>query len=196
MDQHPVGADHAVEAIFSTQQAGDDVLVEAKTDFFDRKTERPAVVGHDHGRAGLESGLEGDQVIFEIIPGINLVLAVGKVRILAILLRAAAGEVLGHAGHAVGTERLTLEAADVGGHHARGQLGIFTEGAVDARPARLGGQIGHRVQGGADAHGDIFLAGNIAEFLHQRGIAGGGQPDRFRPVGRVRCRKFRWRDSC
>ena len=79
-----------------------------------RQADGLAVVGHDLGRAGREGRLEGDQVVVEVVAGVDLLLAVGEVRVLAVLLRAAAGEVLGHAGDAVRAERLALEAADVG----------------------------------------------------------------------------------
>ena len=97
-------------------------LLKPKPTFFDRQPDRLAVIGHDLRRAGLEGGLEGDQVIVEIVARVDLLFAVGEMRVLAVFLRTAAGEVLGHAGHAVRAERLALEAADVGGDHARGKL--------------------------------------------------------------------------
>ena len=66
-----------------------------------RQTDGLAVVGHDLRGAGLEGRLEGTQVIVEVVARVDLLFAVGEVRVLAVLLRPAAGEVLGHAGHAV-----------------------------------------------------------------------------------------------
>src|SRR3954454_18326077 len=102
-------------------------------------------------------------MVVEVVAGIDLLSSVGKVRVFAIQLWTATREMFGHACHTVGAERLTLKATDVRRHHARGKLGIFAEGPVDARPARFGGQVSHRMESNANAGGKIFLAGNISE---------------------------------
>ena len=100
VEQAPVGADHAVKAILLAQQAGDDILVEAKAHLFDGQTDGLAVVGHDLAGAGLEGRLKGAQVVVKVVAGVDLLLAIGEVRVQPVFLRPAAGEVLGHAGHA------------------------------------------------------------------------------------------------
>ena len=110
-------------------------------------------------------------MVVEVVAGIGLVAAIGEVGIPAVFLRAAAGEVLDHARDAFAAQLLALEAADVGGGHLRGEVGIFAEGAAHARPARFGGKVGHRVQGGADADGEVFLPGDVAKSLDEVCIA-------------------------
>src|SRR5512145_392395 len=100
-------------------------------------------------------------MILKIVSGINLFPAIGEVRVLAIFLRSAARKMLGHTSHAVRAESLTLEAPDIGSHQTRGERCVFTEGAVGPRPARLGSQIGHRVEGDPDTHRQILLPGDI-----------------------------------
>ncbi len=54
-------------------------------------------------------------MIVEVVAWVDLLFAIGEVRVLAILLRPAAGEVLGHAGDAVRAKRLALETTNIGG---------------------------------------------------------------------------------
>ena len=75
-----------------------------------------------------------------------------------------------------------LETFDIVLHHALGQVRIFAKGAVDARPARLGGQIRLRRQCLRDADGQVLLARDVAEAAHQRIVADGGQAQGFRPL--------------
>ena len=183
LGDHPVRADHAVEAIFTAQQIGDDLPIVGHAHVLGGLVHGDAVVGHDLLDAGLECRLEGRQVVVEVVAGVDLLLAVGEVGIETVLLRTAAGEVLDHAGHALGTDGLALEAADVGGGHACGKIGLFAEGAGDARPARLGGQVGHGMERAADADGPIFLAGDVAEALDQIDVARGRHTQRIGPLG-------------
>ena len=74
------------------------------------------------------------------------------------------------------------ESPDVGGRHPRGQLGILTKGTGHARPARLGGQVGHRVKSSANPHRQVLTAGDVTETLHECFIPGRGQPERIRPL--------------
>src|SRR5919199_519660 len=176
--QAPVRADNAVEAVLATQQSRDDVLVEAEADHFVLRSDRHAVVGHELGSARGEGRLEGNQVVVEVVAGIDLLSAIREVRVLPVLLRPAAGKMLGHAGHALLAERLALETADIGRDHTRSQLRVLAEGAVVARPARLRGEVGHGMERHADADGQVFLPRDVAELLDQRGIAGGGEAQR------------------
>ena len=99
---------HALAALGVTeliaQEIGDDALVEAEADFLPLGADRHAVVGHHLAGAGTEGDFEGFQVEGELVARIDLLAAVGEVRVLAIFLRSAAGEVLGHAGDAGGAE--------------------------------------------------------------------------------------------
>src|SRR5204863_6307252 len=93
----------------------DDVAVEAEADLLDAvDADRLAVVGHDRRRPRVEGGREGLEVVLEVAARIDLLLAVGEVGVLAVALRAAAGEVLRHARDRRGAELVALEAADVG----------------------------------------------------------------------------------
>lgn len=122
---------------------------------------------------------QGLEVVFEVTAGERLVLAVCEVGVLPARLRAMAGEVLGHAGHAVRAQGVALHPADVGAEHPRGAVGVLAEGAADAGPTRFGGQIGHRVDGHADPDGAQFPGGGRGELLDECRIVGGGQADRF-----------------
>ena len=113
VDELPVGDDDAVVAELAAQQARDDLLVVAEADRLDGlavddEVDRHPVVGHDPRRAGLDDRREGLEVVGESPSGIDLLAPVGEVRVLAVLLRAAAGEVLARAGHAVPAERISL----------------------------------------------------------------------------------------
>ncbi len=114
---------------------------------------------------------------------VDLFLAVREVRVLAVLLRAAAGEVLDHGGDAVRAEALALEAADVRPDEFGGEGGVGAEGAELPGPAGLGGEVDLRVQGDPQADGQVLLAGDVGEAVHQFGVADGGQADRLGPGG-------------
>ena len=178
----PVGADDAVEAHLFAQQITDDALVESEAHLFVFCAHGLGIVGHHHGCARLDGRGEGRQVIIEVAAWIGLLRAIGKVRVAAVFLRSATGKVLGCAGDALRSQLVALEAADIGGGQAGCQQRVFTEGAVDAPPARLGGEVDHRVQGGAQADGEIFLAGDIGELLHQLRVADGPQTCRLGPL--------------
>ena len=51
-----------------------------------------------------------------------------------------------------------------------------------ARPARLGGDVRHRVQRHVDADGAVLLPGDLAEAPHELLVADRGEPDRLRPL--------------
>src|SRR5690606_19684113 len=121
-------------------------------------------------------------VIVEVLARVDLLASVGEVRILAVLLRTAAGEMLGHARDGPGAEFASLESANVGAHQLAGEIGIFSERAVDPRPPGFGSEIGHRVQSAANADRHVLLPGDIAESLNQRRISRGSESERFGPL--------------
>ncbi len=172
------------------QQVGEDLAVEAKPHLLDGLSlvGQPlgqGVIGHHGGHLGLESPLEGHQVIGELATGIDLLLAPGIVRIQPILLGAGPGEVLDHGDDALLANALAplLEALDVGLDQGLGELVVLAEGAIDAAPTRLGREIRLGREGLVDADGTILLAGDVAEALHQGGVADGGEPQGLRPLG-------------
>ena len=189
--QAPIGADDAIEAILAAQQTGDDLLVKPKAHFLKFGADGHAVIGHDLRCARRKRGIKWNQVIVEVVARVNLLFADCEVRIFAIFLRAAAGEMLGHAGHAVRAELLALKAKNIRVKHARRERGILAKGAADARPTWLCRQIGHRMQRYANAYRQIFLAGDVGKVLHQIRVANRGQPNRLRPL-----REFSDRDIC
>ena len=178
----PIGADHAVKTIFVSQHTADDTLVESETNRFVLGINGHAVIGHDHGGAGGDCGFKGQQVIIEVVAGINLLAPVFEVRIFAILLWAAAGKMFGHARNALRSQLASLEAADISLGQPRRQLIVFAKSTVDPCPAWFRCQIGHRVQRGAQTDGEVFLPGNIGELRYELFIADGGQARSFGPL--------------
>jgi hypothetical protein len=126
-DQAPVGADDALEPEAPAQQVRDDALVEAEADLLVLGAHRLAVVRHDLAGPRLEGLQERAQVVVERAAGVHLLGAVREVRILPVLLRAAAGEVLRHGGDRSRAERLALESADVGRAQLAGEVGVLAE---------------------------------------------------------------------
>ena len=51
-----------------------------------------------------------------------------------------------------------------------------------ARPARLGGEVDLRVQGDADADGEVLLAGDVGEALDELLVADRGEAERLGPL--------------
>ncbi len=198
----PVGADDPVEAELVAQQPREDLPVEPEADLLDRlgpvaevglETDRHAVVRHHLPRAGGEEGLEGLQVLGEAAARVHLFAAVGEVRVLAVLLRSAAREVLGHGrdgarAECAGQARLAgdvaggLEPPHVRGAHPAGEPRVLAEGAVRAGPAGLGGEVDLRVQGRADPDGEVLAAGGVGVLLDEALVAGGGEAERLRPL--------------
>ncbi len=168
----------------SRSRSGDDLLVEAESHFFPFGFDRHTVVGHHLAGAGADGDFERFQVQRECAAGIDLLAPVGKMRILAVFLRTAAGKMLGHAAYAGGTDRLTLETANIGLGQIADDLDILTEGAGDAPPTRFGGKIGLRMQRNPDTDRQVFLPGDIRELASELRIAHSGQPDGIRPAGK------------
>ena len=163
-DEPPVGADDAVEAVPLAQDAGDHVAVEAEADLLEPDADRPAVVRHDLRGPGRERRLERLEVVVEVPAGIDLVPAVARS---AGPRRPSAGRRRGSASSCrrpSAAELVALEAADVRGDETRRELGVLAEGVHDPRPARLGGEVGHRVERDADPDRAVLLPGDVGEL--------------------------------
>ena len=82
-----------------------------------------------------------------------------------------------------GPSSLALEAADVGGDQARGELGVLAERVHDPRPAWLGRQVGHRVERDVDADRAVLAPRDVAELAHERPRrASAAEADRLGPL--------------
>ncbi|MNL05588.1 hypothetical protein D3C87_1261940 [compost metagenome] len=186
----PVGQDHAFEAVFAAQQIRQHGLAEAGRHLFqgdavDRDIAvRQSIGRHDGSRLGREGAFERFHVVGEVVARVGHVAAIVIVAVVTLFRGAVADPVLDDGHHAAVMQARVpvLEALDIVLHHALGQVRVFAKGAVDARPARLGGQIGLRRQGLRDADGQVFLARDVAEAAHQRIVADGGQAQGFRPL--------------
>ena len=121
-------------------------------------------------------------MVGETPTGIDLLAPVGEVRVLAVLLRAAAGEVLARARHAARTERIPLEALEIRDSELRHEVGVLAERAGLARPARLGREVERRVQRGPDADGDVLLPRDVGEASHRVRVAQRREPERLGPL--------------
>lgn len=130
-----------------------------------------------------EGGFEGDEVVVEVAARVDLFASVREVRVLAVQLRSGAGEVLRHRRDAVAAEHLSLEPPDVRGDQAGGDFGVGAEGAEDAGPAGLGGQVRRGVQGEADADREVLLTHDVGVAAHEFLVVDGGQAGGFRPQG-------------
>ena len=182
VEQAPVGADDAVEAVPLAEQLRDHAAVEPEADLLQRGPDRHPVVRHHLRRPGLERRLEGDQVVVEVAAGIDLLAAVGEMRVLAVALRAAAGEVLRHARDARRPEALTLEATDVGGDHLRGELGVLAEGAGRPRPPAARWRGRPRDGGRRGSRRRRTPAGRCRRTRRRARCHGRGQPERLGPL--------------
>ena len=86
-----------------------------------------------------------------------------------------------------GPERRALEAADVGARQPRGERGILAEGAADARPARLGGEIGHAGAGRRGCRRPAYSWRAMSPNCSTRAWS----PAAARPSGSGHCEKCR-----
>ena len=106
----------------------------------------------------------------------------------------AAGPVLADGGNTVSSPTVLdllvalrgLEAVNVCTGHVGGELCTLTEGALDAVPARLRGEVHLRGKRGGNANGAVLLCRNFTVFADQRRVKGGGESQRLRPPG-YRC---------
>ena len=171
-DQPPIRTDHPVEPEAVAQQPGQDAAVEAERDLLVLRAHRHSVVRHDLAHPVREGREERLQVQLELPTGIDLLAPIGEVGVLAVQLRAAAGEVFDHRRDRLGPKGLPLEPADVGSAELSRQCGVLTEGLKLTRPARLGRQVDLRVQSRAQANRQVLAAGNVPELLNELGVAG------------------------
>ena len=181
-EKPPVGADDAVEPVPVAEQPGDHPVVEPEADLLVVGPDGHAVVGHHLRGPRLDRGRERDEVVVGVAAGVDLLAAVREVRILAVELWPAAGEVLRHARDALRPERLELHAAEVGGHQAGDDLGVLAERSGRTAPARLGREIGGRVQRQPDPDGEVLASHDVCELAHQARVPCRGQPDRVGPL--------------
>lgn len=182
-DQPPVGADDAGETELIMEQIADDFLAEGESDLFVAGPDRHPVVGHHLSRACFDSGDEGLQVEVELAAGIYLLPPVGEVRVFAVELGAAAGEVLRHRGNGMKAKCRALEAPYVGPDQLSRQLSRLAEGGAHPGPTGFGGEIDLRVQCGADATGHVLPPCDVGELEHALRVPQGGQPKSLRPLG-------------
>ena len=181
-DDSPVAAHDAIEAEVFPEKAGDDRLVEPEADLLVFGADRHAVIRHDLPGSCRKGGFEWPQVQIELPSGVDLLPAVGEMRVLATLLRATAGEVLGHGGHRAGTELATLHSPDEGGAETAGEFGVFTEGGQNTRPPRFRSQVDLRAEGHPEADRGVPLAGDVGELLDEFIVADGSKAECFRPL--------------
>ncbi|MDR6097829.1 hypothetical protein QE454_001448 [Microbacterium sp. SORGH_AS454] len=187
MHEGPVGADDPVVAELLAQETGEDLLVEAETDLLHRFAVEheplgEAVVGHDARRARGNCGAEGLEVVIEVVARVDLLPPVGEVRVLAVLLGAAPGEVLGGAGDRCRAQLGALEPVEVGAHVGGCELGILAERVDLPRPARLGREVDGGVERGADADGGVLGARDVGELPDRVDVAECGEAQGLRPL--------------
>ncbi len=202
VDDGPVGAGRALEAEALAQELGDLVLGEAGAQVLAVLlvlVVGDGVGGHDgRGAAGLAVELEGtiherDHEALEVLAGIDGVLAAVGVALAAALAGALGRPVLDHGGHGVlapaevvaAVVNRGLHAVDEGLHRVAREGGILAEGAGEARPAGVGGNVGLRAEEHVDAHLAQVLglaAGGLAGDL---GVKRRGKRQVAGPVGGV-----------
>jgi len=183
----PVGYDDAVVTELIAKQARDDLAVVAEADLFDGFTvddepDRHAVVRHHRGGVVLDRRPERREVLGEPATWVDLLAAVREVRVLAVLLRSAAGEVFRRARDAVGSERVALHPVEVGGDQGGRQLEVSAESVDLAAPAWFGREVDGRVQRGADPDGGVLLPGDAGEFGDRADVVDRSEPNGFGPL--------------
>jgi hypothetical protein len=185
----PVRDHHALEAMPTPQQVGQQRLVEARAHRLQRFPVQSLVLEDGIGRhhpdhAGLERALEGFDVQRQLALGEHGVAAIAIMAVQALGRRAVADPMLDHGRDAVGAQSCVaaLEALDIGLHQLADQVSVLAKRAVDPRPTGFGGQVCHRRQGLMDTDGAIFLARDLAEALDQGRIADRRQARGLRPL--------------
>ncbi len=126
---------------------------------------------------------ERPEVVREPATGVDLLPPVREVRVLAVLLRTPAGEVLGGARHAARPEGLLLEPSKVCEAELGDEVRVLAEGAGLPSPPGLGRQVERRVQGRSDADGDVLLPCDVRELPDGVDIAQRGEAERLGPLG-------------
>ena len=170
-DHAPVGLDDAFKAHLLAQQVLQRGLG-ADRAVFHVQRQRHGVVGHHGADVHFDRGVVGLQVDLQ-----RLLVRHDGGRVLAVHLRAGAGEVLdaGHDAVLVDAVGAVLERDDLRLHHGGHQVGILAEGFHHAAPAGFGGDVALRAQGHAHADGDVLFAGHFGQLGHQFLVPGGGQ---------------------
>ena len=187
VDELPVGDHDAAEAELLPQQVGDDLPVVGEPDLVDRppvalEADRHAVVRHHPRRAAADSLAERREVVLEHPARVVLLAAVREVRVLAVALGSAAGEVLRRARDRLRPERVALEALQIRGRDLRYALGVVAERLRLASPAGLGRQVDLRVQRRTDADGAVLLPGDVGEGADDLEVVEGSEAHRLRPL--------------
>ena len=121
-------------------------------------------------------------MVLDLPAGVDLLAPVREVRVFTVLLRTTAREVLGHRGYGRRTELGTLEAADVGGNQARGQVGVLAEGHPDARPTGFGRQVDLWVEPHTNTGREVLLASDVGVSLHEGSVTECREAKRLRPL--------------
>ena len=114
--------------------------------------------------------------------GIDLLAPVGEVGVLAVLLRATAGEVLARARDAARSERIALETLEIGDPELGDEVGVLAERPGLSSPARLGREVERRVQRGTDADCGVLLSRDVGEASHRVRVAQRREPERLGPL--------------
>ena len=96
----------------------------------------------------------------------------------AAFFRTAAGPVLDHGVHAFRTPAAfsalcCLETVHISAGHIHVKVGVFSEGTVEAGPARLGGKVDLRRQSSGYTEGTVLLGCDPSEFFHKVGVESG-----------------------
>ena len=123
-------------------------------------------------------------MILEVLSGINRVLSVIEMGVTAAFLRAAGRPVLNHGVNAFGAPAAVdrrLEAVYVGAGHIGIKVGVFAEGAAEAVPAGLRGQVYLRAERRGYSQRTVFNGGDVAKVLDNFRIECGSQAKRRRP---------------
>ena len=185
----PVGADHAFELCLVAQLLLDEPFTIAATYILARGILIPedAVDGHD-GRGHLRTTFELEGSIDEralvhlaVVAWIDGILTRGVVGVATSLLGAVAIPVLHHRIDTLHAPALGLrgglEGIAVGSCHIGSELGILAEGAAEARPSGIGGDIDLGREGCGDTQCTVLVGGNLAKAVHQLGIEGGSESE-------------------
>ena len=195
----PVGAYHALKAVFFPQQIADQVGVVAVAHVFvvlGVQVPGHGVIRHHgggtaRGAVQVESGLrKGLFVLGGVVRRIYRVSAEGIMGVAAPFAGAAAGPMLHHgvdavAAPAVGSVFRGLHAVAVGPHALQHARRIHTQGVHEAHPPGLGAQVDLRAQGRGDAQGAVFPAGVPGKLAYHLGIKAGGEAHALRPFAHV-----------
>ena len=174
----PIGDERALEAPLALEHV----------------VEQPTVGGHGYAVDGLVAEHEGAASGLRRLlerrqePGAQLARAqVGLAGIAATLGLRVAREVLGSGEHR-GTvaEAVALISADHRDAELADQVRVFTEGLVDATPARIPGDTQHRRECPVQSGGCDFASGGAGGALNQLGIPGACHPKLRRKDGGTR----------